>query len=122
MKIRSQEPLVLSSGNRYALTSTDAIGFGINFQLERSNAGYGFDGIYTGNRMVSVGFRGQPLYDGTSDTYYNVMNLLSTTFISHPPAPELWICQDTHIHRPGMHESTDLRRAKPCVGHVISNW
>lgn len=88
----------LSTGNRYALSATDGTSFGINFQLERSNAGYVFDGIDTGNRTVPVGFRGQPLYSGTNDTYYNVMDpLVSATAVSHPPAPELWICQDTHF-------------------------
>ncbi len=85
-------------GTRYALSTTDATSFGINFQLERSNAGYVFDGIDTGSKTVPIGFRGQPLYSGSNDTYYNVMNpLISTSVVSHPPAPELWICQDTHF-------------------------
>ena len=82
------------TGKRYTNCRSDGTSFGINFQLERSNAGYVFDGIDTGNNSVAVTFRGQPIYRGENDTYYipdpenpNV----------HPPAPEAWICQDSYF-------------------------
>ncbi len=80
-------------GNLYTYRRKDASNFGINFQLERSNGGYVFDGINTGTKTVPITFKGQPIYSGTNDGYYNVDGDTSL----HPPAPELWICQDTYF-------------------------
>ncbi len=82
-----------ATGTRYAYRQTDGTSFGINFQLERTNAGYVFDGIDTGTKTVPITFRGQPMYSGNNDTYFNV----DTSNSVHPPPPELWICQDTHF-------------------------
>ena len=87
-----------TSGNRYKSTSAaDNTSFGINFQLERGNAGYVFDGIDTGCHSVTVTFKGLPIYGGENDTYYypdvdDVGNVIKDV---HPPAPEMWICSDT---------------------------
>ena len=79
-------------GTRHANCLADGTSFGINFQLERSNAGYVWDGLDTGSNSVSVTFRGQPMYRGANDTYYipdpNAADV-------HPPAPEAWICSDS---------------------------
>ena len=82
------------SGTRYKNCRSDGTSFGINFQLERSNAGYVFDGIDTGTQTVPITFRGQPIYSGDNDTYY-VFDPDNRD--QHPPPPELWICQDTYF-------------------------
>ena len=82
------------TGKRYTNCRSDGTSFGINFQLERSNAGYVFDGLDSGSNSITVTFRGQPMYRGDDDTYYfpdpenpNV----------HPPNPEMWLCSDTYF-------------------------
>ena len=82
----------LRTGKRYTNTQSDGTSFGINFQLERSNAGYVFDGLNSSS-PVPVNFRGQPMFKNENDTYYNFDPNDST---QHPPPPELWICKDTH--------------------------
>ena len=83
-----------STGTRHVNTRSDGTSFGINFQLERSNAGYVFDGIDTGTQTVPITFRGQPIYSGDNDTYY----IFDPDYPDqHPPPPELWICQDTYF-------------------------
>ena len=81
-----------TTGERYRNCRSDGTSFGINFQLERSNAGYVFDGIDTGSTSITVTFRGQPMYRGENDTYYIPDPELPDV---HPPAPEAWICSDT---------------------------
>ncbi len=83
-----------STGERYPLCRSDGTSFGINFQLERSNGGYVFDGIDTGSKTVPITFKGQPIWPGTNDTYYNYD---ATNTSVHPQPPELWICQDTYF-------------------------
>ena len=83
-----------TTGKRYANCRSDGTSFHINFQLERSNAGYVFDGIDTGTQTVPITFRGQPIYSGDNDTYYIYDPDHKD---QHPPAPELWICQDTYF-------------------------
>lgn len=79
----------LKTGAKYSNNIADATSFGINFQLERSNAGYVFDGLSYEN-PVTVTFRGQPMFNGNNDQYYNVGGG------GHPPAPEAWICSDSY--------------------------
>ncbi|MDE7430744.1 MAG: hypothetical protein K2N34_02340 [Lachnospiraceae bacterium] len=81
----------LTTGARYKNCRSDGTSFGINFQLERSNAGYVFDGLDTGSTSITVTFRGQPMFSGENDTYYNFEEGL------HPVAPEAWICSDTYF-------------------------
>ncbi len=88
------QPLNDASGTRYNNRCSDGTSFGINFQLERSNGGYVFDGIDTGSKTVNVSFKGTPIYGGTNDTYYNYDPDNSSV---HPPPPELWICRDTYF-------------------------
>ena len=80
------------TGKRYTNCRSDGTSFGINFQLERSNAGYVFDGIDTGSNSVTVTFRGQPMYRGEDDTYYIPDPSQPDV---HPPSCEAWICSDT---------------------------
>ena len=82
------------SGKRYTNCRSDGTSFGINFQLERSNAGYVFDGVDTGSNSVTITFRGQPLYRGNDDTYF-IPDVEHKD--QHPPAPEAWICSDTYF-------------------------
>ena len=83
-----------ATGKRYTNCRSDGTSFGINFQLERSNAGYVFDGIDTGSTSITVTFRGQPMYRGDDDTYFipdpEYPNM-------HPPSPEAWVCSDTYF-------------------------
>ncbi len=86
-------------GKRRSNCRGDGTSFGINFQLERSNAGYVFDGVDFGNVTVPITFRGKPMFKGTNDTYYNFLvnddGTVDTTH--HPPPPELWLCCDTYF-------------------------
>ncbi len=86
-------------GKRRSNCRADGTSFGINFQLERSNAGYVFDGADFGTQTVPITFRGKPMFKGVNDTYYNFMTnddgVVDTTH--HPPPPELWICMDTYF-------------------------
>ena len=82
------------TGTRYKNCRSDGTSFGINFQLERSNAGYVFDGIDTDTKTVPISFKGKPIYTGPNDTYY-VFDPEHPE--QHPPPPELWICQDTYF-------------------------
>ena len=82
------------TGKRYTNCRSDGTSFGINFQLERSNAGYVFDGIDSGSNSITVTFRGQPMYRGIDDTYY-IPDPENPDV--HPPAPEAWICSDTYF-------------------------
>ena len=83
-----------TTGTRYKNCRSDATSFGINFQLERPNAGYVFDGIDTDTKTVPISFKGKPIYTGDNDTYY----IFDPDHKDqHPPPPELWICQDTYF-------------------------
>jgi hypothetical protein len=80
-----------SSGNRYANCLSDGTSFMWNIQCERNNAGYTFDGIDSNGQNIPIQIKGQPLYSGANDTYYNV-NAAGTI---HPPPPQIWLCRDT---------------------------
>jgi hypothetical protein len=80
-------------GNRYKNTLRDASSFMWLNQLERNGAGYTFDGYDSNGQNVSVQIKGQPIYSGVNDTYYNVDNDGSI----HPPAPEIWLCRDCYF-------------------------
>ena len=74
-------------GKRFKMSPFDNTSFGINFQLERGNAGYVFDGIDTGSHTVTIEFRGHPDIDADLD-------FIERT--SAPPPPEMWVCSDTY--------------------------
>ena len=80
----------------------DNTSFGINFQLERGNAGYVFDGIDSGSHSVTVEFRGKPLGSGKVDPYlYPDLAVDSNNIVivgekPNNPNPEMWICSDTY--------------------------
>ena len=80
-----------SAGNRYANCLSDGTSFMWNVQCERNNAGYTFDGIDSNGQNIPIQIKGQPLYSGANDTYYNV-NAAGTI---HPPPPQIWLCRDT---------------------------
>ena len=88
-----------SDGTRYKSTAAaDNTSFGINFQLERGNSGYVFDGIDTGCHSITIQFKGQPIYNKLNDTYFypDVKDDGTVIETVHPPAPEMWICSDTY--------------------------
>ena len=80
-------------GDRYKNTLRDASSFMWLNQLERNGAGYTFDGYDSKGQNVSVQIKGQPIYTGANDTYYNVNRDGSI----HPPAPEIWLCRDCYF-------------------------
>ena len=85
----------LQTGTAYKNCIADGTSFGINFQLERSNAGYVFDGVDTGPNSVTVTFKGIPMFRGANDRYYNSHDgVVGVKY--HPQAPEAWICSDTY--------------------------
>ena len=92
---------------RFYSGTFDNTSFGLNFQLERSNAGYVFDGIDTGCRGVKIEFHGdridvgENVRLGANDTYLYP----DTDYSGKPykpdiqpqlPPPEMWICSDTY--------------------------
>ncbi len=86
-------------GKRRSNCRDDGTSFGINFQLERANAGYVFDGVDYGSVTVPITFRGKPMFKGNNDTYYNFSvkddGTVDTT--RHPPPAELWLCIDCYF-------------------------
>jgi hypothetical protein len=82
-----------SSGNRYANSLSDGTSFMWNIQCERNNAGYTYDGIDSNGQNIPIQIKGQPIYTGINDTYYNV-NKEGT---QHPPPPQIWLCRDTYF-------------------------
>lgn len=81
------------SGTRYSNSLSDGSSFMWNVQCERNNAGYTFDGIDSEGQNIPIQIKGQPIYTGINDTYYNV-DAAGTT---HPPPPQIWLCRDTHF-------------------------
>ena len=81
------------SGTRYANSLSDGTSFIWNVQCERSNAGYTFDGFDSKGGNIPIQIRGQPLYTGSNDTYYNV----KADGSAHPPPPQIWLCRDTYF-------------------------
>ncbi len=88
---------------RFYSGTFDNTSFGLNFQLERSNAGYVFDGIDTGCRGVKIEFHGDRIDVGENvrleknDTYlYPETDEKGTPTDTQPqlPPPEMWICSD----------------------------
>ncbi|KAA6387558.1 MAG: hypothetical protein EZS28_016915 [Streblomastix strix] len=70
---------------------TDLTNFLITLQCERnSNGALTFDGPYTQNQNTSVELRGAPIYQGATDSYYNVDTSGKT-----PPPPILCIVHET---------------------------
>jgi hypothetical protein len=92
--------LVDDAHKRRTNSSHDNTSFMVNIQLERSNAGYCFDGIDTGGQNVSIQLKGDPIIKGTEDTYYNypVSEVPSSSPVAyvmeHPVPPEAWICRE----------------------------
>ena len=92
---------------RFSTGPFDNTSFGLNFQLERGNAGYVFDGIDTGCRGVKIEFHGDRI-----DIDENVKLEENDTYLypvcdendspkakgEQPqlPPPEMWICSDTY--------------------------
>ena len=53
-----------------------------------------FDGIDTGGNTVTIKFKGQPMFLGDNDTYFN-FDPNNTAL--NPPSPEMCICTDTYF-------------------------
>ncbi|KAA6404075.1 MAG: hypothetical protein EZS28_000406 [Streblomastix strix] len=58
--------------------------------VQNSNGALTFDGLDTQNQNISVEFRGAPIYQGATDSYYNV-----DTSGERPPPPILCTVHDT---------------------------
>jgi hypothetical protein len=86
------ESLNKTDGTRTRGSVEDNTSFMFNVQLERSNAGYCYDGVDSGGTNVSVSINGNPMFTGVLDTYY-IPDLSNQTV--HPPSPELWVCRET---------------------------
>ncbi|KAA6378531.1 MAG: hypothetical protein EZS28_025943 [Streblomastix strix] len=74
--------------------ASDYIPFFITIQYERnSNGTLSFDGLDTKNQNTSVEQRGQLIFNGAVDTYYNNVE----TNGKHPPPPVLYQVHDTFL-------------------------
>ena len=71
----------------------DASSFMLNIQCERSRAGYCYDGLDSNGQNIPIQIKGQPIFTGSNDTYYNI----DETNLTHPPPPQLFICRDTYF-------------------------
>ncbi len=80
-------------GTRFTNTLRDGTSFMWNVQLERANAGYTYDGVDSHGQNIAIQLKGQPIFTGTNDTYYNV----DAAGTVHPPPPQLWLCCDTYF-------------------------
>ena len=87
-----------ADGNRFKNCLSDNTAFMWNVQTERGGAGFCFDGFDSDGLNVPIQIRGQPIYTGKNDTYYNV-NEEGTL---HPPQIQMWMCRDTYFYvQPG---------------------
>ena len=82
-----------TNGTRYTNSLSDGTSFMFNIQCERNNAGYTYDGIDSNGQNIPIQLKGNPIYTGANDTYYNV-NAEGT---QHPPPPQIWLCRDTYF-------------------------
>ncbi|KAA6364231.1 MAG: hypothetical protein EZS28_040242 [Streblomastix strix] len=88
-----QDSLATSRGSatRRYNPNTDITSFIITIQFEHnSNGELTFDGSDTKNKNTSIEQKGQPIYQGAIDTYYNV-----DFNGKHPPSPVLCTVHDT---------------------------
>ena len=89
---------------RLVLCPFDNTSFGINFQLERGNSGYVFDGIDTGSHAINIEFSGYPHSRETDKNPYYYADLkvepykgvVVDTKKHERPHPEMWVCSDTY--------------------------
>ena len=82
-----------ADGTRYTNGLSDATSFMFNIQCERNNAGYTYDGIDSNGQNIPIQLKGNPIYTGINDTYYNV----DENGTQHPPPPQIWLCRDTYF-------------------------
>ena len=82
-----------ANGNRYKNCLSDGTGFMWNVQLERGGAGFCYDGFDSNGLNIPIQIRGQPIYSGLNDTYYNV----DEEGTVHPPQIQMWFCRDTYF-------------------------
>ena len=73
----------ITDGTRYSNGLSDATSFMFNVQCERNNAGYTFDWFDSNGQNVPIQLKGNPIYTGLNDTYYNV----DENGTAHPPPP-----------------------------------
>ena len=90
---------------RLTLCPFDNTSFGINFQLERGNAGYVFDGIDTGSHTVTIELRGTPIGSKAEENPFmyptvewksNKALVKANESDKNKMPPEMWICSDTY--------------------------
>ena len=82
-----------NDGTRYVNSLSDGTSFMFNVQCERNNAGYTFDGFDSMGQNIPIQLKGNPIYTGINDTYYNV----DASGNKHPPPPQIWLCRDTYF-------------------------
>jgi hypothetical protein len=83
-----------SPNTRRDNSTFDNTSFMLNIQLERSNAGYCFDGLDTNGQNVTIQISGRPIVKGTDDTYYNFP--IAEGSYDHPVPPEAWILRECY--------------------------
>jgi hypothetical protein len=84
-------------GARWANSLGDDTSFISIFSTERGDGGYVFDGKDTNGQNVNTELNGSPQFTGENDTYYYPATDANNNILPniHPPAPQLWLCQDT---------------------------
>ncbi len=74
----------------------DDTNFGINFQLERGNSGYVFDGIDTDNHEALIKFHADSIFDWGHQLENSYLFPTHDFYGRNLCKPEMWICSDTY--------------------------
>jgi hypothetical protein len=84
------------TGERWANSLADDTSFISVFSTERGDGGDVFDGKDTKGQNVNTEINGDPQFTGENDTYYYCATAADGGVITtiHPPAPQIWLCQD----------------------------
>jgi hypothetical protein len=80
------------------------------FQTERADGGLVFDGL--SGSSLNTELTASALHRGIHNTYYYPRMLadgITVDMTQHPPAPQLWVCQDTFFVLAQAKDGTGLK-------------
>jgi hypothetical protein len=97
----------IKKSRRIRVFPWDNTSFMFNIQLERSNAGYCYDGLDSNGQNIQVQLKGKPIATGIDeeteyhppwdkDTFYHFEPWKGLAAL-HPCNPEAWVCRETYF-------------------------
>jgi hypothetical protein len=98
------------NGTRYINCLRDDTSLITLFQTERSDGGLAFDGL--SGSSLNTELTAPALHRGIHNTYYYPRMLadgITVDMTQHPPAPQLWCCQDTFFVLAQAKDGTGLK-------------